>query len=216
MNLLTTDWTEYLNLLLATAAQNRELEVYLDSDADYPCESSVHLLDATDIIVQAEDAVIRRTKKARGKAVMSVHILRPRNVTVRNLHVIGKKDPDQGYVVSVEGHHGFGVFVGTDTAFEGCSVNHVPGDFLYVTGEGNKGPKKPPPRPSINTTWRNGFCADAGRHAVAGLNYSGLRIADSEFHRWRRARIDREDMTARAVHEGLVDTGNVWDKKGVL
>lgn len=155
-------------------------------------------------------------------------VLRNVSGVVEGINVVGRKNPTQGYVPSVEGHAGFWLMGCTDLRIH-AAVRHVPGDFVYL-GALKGGTKK---HGDLWTKPCSGIVLDivgddCGRHAIAAVGVrnrepvtydvlfrQGLTIREtSVFSNYRRMAIDRENMGGGGTRpRDIDDQGALWVRR---
>lgn len=202
------DRTAELNQLIAEAKDGLQL----DADVWYRCDASVEIFDKPGFILDLNGATIWRAVHPTTPRVMSVHG-RNSAFAIRNGHILGHKLPQAGYVRAVEGHHGLGVFACPRVEAVNVTIEHVPGDFVYVMSMGHRKPHDN--LTPCGTVVLDGLeCHDAGRHAVSALAVVNLDYSGSRFYGWREKKIDIEQGGPyKTLESALHDLGgNVWEK----
>ncbi len=163
--------------------------VALRPNGCYRAESAIQINDKQYFAINGNGATLKRTtyngNNAPNGDYRHIHIAGGFIITIRDLNILGQKNPAGGYVVAVEDQMGIGIYGSLIVNIDNVNIQHVHGDFVYITYRGPKVTAK-------NITIQNSTFKDAGRQGIAIIDVDGAMIKNNSISGTGRSSIDLE------------------------
>lgn len=167
--------------------------VALRPNGCYRAESAIVLTDKQWFTINGNNATLKRTTYNGANAppgnYRHLHLAGGGVIVIRDLNILGQKNPAGGYVVAVEGQMGIGIYGSVAVNIDNVNIQHVHGDFVYITYRGAKNTAQA-------ITIQNSYFRDAGRQGIAIIDVDGATIRNNDIRGTGRSTIDLEPAGA--------------------